>query len=156
MLSHSSKSQTSMRRQLLATPLVIVFLVTALFSGCFQEARAESAPRATFYSYIRALYYAKKVKQVSKYWIKNGRVPMEECLGTAEQAKLAELKNGYIYQPKIITEVTDGTTCTMKGVGWGQSQGQRLRAKLDVVMIFEEGSWKIQYYTWQGEIAGHY
>jgi hypothetical protein len=117
-------------KKLLVIPMLLVFLA----SGLFQAARCESAPRATFYSYIRALYYAKRVKQVSKYWI----------------------KNGYIYQPKILTEVTDGNVCTMKGVGWGSSQGQRLRAKLDVVMIFEEGSWKIQYYTWQGEIAGHY
>ncbi|MBS1995725.1 MAG: hypothetical protein JSS86_05410 [Cyanobacteria bacterium SZAS LIN-2] len=139
-------------KKLLVIPMLLVFLA----GGLFQAARSESAPRATFYSYIRALYYAKRVKQVSKYWIKNGRVPMDECLGTAEQAKLAELKSGYIYEPKILTEVIDGNVCTMKGVGWGSSQGHRLRAKLDVVMIFEEGSWKIQYYTWQGEIPGHY
>ena len=147
------------KKKLLLTPLLVLALIVAALSQSMfqpQPVRADSQPRATFYAYLRALYYANSVKQVSKFWIKNGRVPMEECEGTAEQAKLAELKSGYIYDPKIDSEILDGNTCTMKGSGWGQSQGHRLRAKLDVVMYFEENSWKIQYYTWQGQIPGHY
>jgi hypothetical protein len=144
-------------KKLLLIPLLFVLLlVGSLASGFFQPAYCESQPRSVFYAYIRALYYATHVKQVSKYWVKNGRVPMEECLGTAEQKKLAELKSGYIYNPRIETEVLDGNTCTMKGTGMAQSQGHQCAAKLDVVMYFQEGSWKIQYYTWQGAIPGHY
>jgi hypothetical protein len=136
--------------------MTFVILVGSLSSGLFHPAYCESEPRSRFYAYLKALYYATHVKQVSKFWIKNGRVPMDECLGTAEAAKLAELKSGYIYSPQIQTEILNGNTCTMKGVGWGSSQGHRLRAKLDVVMAFEEGEWRIQYYTWQGQIPGHY
>ena len=144
-------------KKLFLMPLVIVLLLLcSLGSGLFHKAYCESAPRSRFYAYIHALYYATHVKQVSKFWINNGRIPMDECLGTAEVAKMAELKKGYIYQPQIQTEVLDGNVCTMKGIGWGQSNGQRVRANLDVIMAFEEGQWKIQYYTWSGTIRGSY
>jgi hypothetical protein len=144
-------------KKLIFSPqLHALLLLLSLSLGFMQPAYCDSQPRAVFLAYIKALYYATSIKQVSKFYVKNARVPMEECLGTAAAAKLAELKNGYIYDAKIQSELLDGNTCTMKGIGIAQSNGYRCRARLDVIMSFEEGSWKIQYYTWQGQIPGHY
>jgi len=145
----------STTRKFLFIPLLSVLALAAnLTNGFFQPAYCESQPRAAFYAYIRSLYYATKVKQVSKFWIKNARVPMEDKLGTAEVAEMARLKKGYIANPQIQTEVLDGNICKMQGVGLGWAEGQRLQAKLAVIMRFEEGAWKIQDYAWSGEIRG--
>jgi hypothetical protein len=92
----------------------VLLLLVSLAAGFIQPAYCESQPRSVFLSYVKALYYASSVKQVSKYWIKNARVPWDECLGTAAKVKLAELKRGYVYNAKIDTELLDGNTCTME------------------------------------------
>lgn len=146
---------TQNKRNQLASLLPCLLVIAFLTTGCLQPARAESQPRTVFYSYIKELYYAHSVRQVSRYWTKNNRVPMDECLGDAEKAKLAELKRSYVSNPKIDTEVLDGNTCTMKGTGIALADGQTVRARLDVIMSFEESNWRIQYYTWRGEVRGN-
>jgi hypothetical protein len=136
--------------------LSLALVVLALTSGLFHPAYCESQPRARFKQYIKELYYATKIQQVSKFWIKNARVPYDELLGTAAAAKLVELKDGYVYNPQITTEILDGNVCTMKGTGMAQSKGYRVNADINVIMRFEEGNWKIQYYTWAGHIPGSY
>ncbi|MBU6451567.1 MAG: hypothetical protein KGS72_07305 [Cyanobacteria bacterium REEB67] len=142
--------------RLLKSLLVVPLLLTFFSTGLIVPAHAESAPRQNFYQYIRTLYYATNVKQVSKFFIKNARVPMEDCIGGAAKAKLEELKRGYVADPRITTEVLNGNICTMKGTGIALADGHRVNATINVIMNFEEGSWKIQYYTWQGAIPGHY
>ncbi len=145
------------RMKLALRPLVVaMLLVTSLATGLMQPGLCESQPRVVFKAYIKELYYATKVRQVSKFWIKNARVPMEECLGQAEVVQLAKLKAGYVYNPKITAELLDGNVCTLKGTGIAQEAGVQCRATLNVIMYYEENNWKIQYYAWQGEIPGHY
>ena len=144
-------------KKIIFNPLMhALLLLLSLACGFIQPAYCDSQPRVVFYSYIKELYYATSLKQVSKFYVKNARVPMDETLGEAAKAKLLELKNGYIYNAKILTELLDGNTCILKGTGIAQTNGVRCRATLDVIMAFEEGNWKIQYYTWHGEVPGHY
>jgi hypothetical protein len=142
--------------RLFKTLLVVPLLLTLLSAGLTAPVSAESAPRQNFYQYIKTLYYATNIKQVSKFYVKVARVPMDDCLGGAAKAKLEDLKRGYVADPHIVTEVLNGNICTMKGTGIAMAEGHRVNAILNVIMNFEEGSWKIQYYTWQGAIPGHY
>jgi hypothetical protein len=136
---------------------LIAFLLAGLLNlAAVTPASAESQPRQRYRAYLKELYYAKQLKQVSQFYIKNMRVPMDELLGSAERDKLIELKKGYVYKPVIETELLDGNVCKMTGSGIAQANGIQCTCKLDLVMRYEEGNWKIQLYAWRGSVPGHY
>jgi len=135
--------------------LAVMLSLLFLGLGLFAPARSESQPRSVLFRYMADLYYAKNIQQVSKYWCKNSRVPMNELQGMELNEKFKEIKGGYMYQPHVDTEVTEGNVCTIKGTGWAYAMGYRCKAQFDAVMRFEEGSWKIQYYVWQGSVPNH-
>lgn len=133
-------------------PALIAFFlaVSCLFLAIKPASCGESQRAVTFYAYIKDLYYAKSLKTVAPYWISSTRVPLLDMQGTLAGEHLARLRSGYVYQPRITSEVQQGRRWIMTGTGIASSEGQQVRAKLDVIMIFEDGKWRIQYYTWSG------
>lgn len=113
---------------------------------------AESQQAVIFYRYISELYYAKNIKQVAKYWISTTRTPLMNLTGQRAAYELEKLKTGYVYKPKINVQSMQGLRCLMKGTGIANDLGRTFPCTLDVVMIFEEGTWRIQYYTWSATI----
>lgn len=126
---------------------LVILVATAGVGMC------ESDARQTYYRYIRALYYATKLNQVSGYWIRSSRVPFEEMKGTQATEQLAKLKMGYISNPRIITEIKQGNVVKMQGTGIALDNGQQVNATVDVIMYFEDGKWKIQYTSWRGQVV---
>lgn len=132
--------------------LTICALLTAsLFAG-INKAYCESQPAIIFYSYIRDLYYAKNIQQVAKYYIASSRVPYMNLKGQAAVYELEKLKTGYVFNPKITTQVMQGKRCLMKGIGVANDLGRTFPCTLDVIMVQEDGTWRIQYYTWSATI----
>jgi|APEBP8051073220_1049391.scaffolds.fasta_scaffold00168_7 hypothetical protein len=113
---------------------------------------AESQQAIVFYHYIRDLYYAKNLNQITKFWAKPTREPLEALKGQAAKYKLEELKVGYVYKPKINVQRMQGIRCLMKGTAIANDLGRTFPCSLDVIMIFEEGSWRIEHYHWSATI----
>lgn len=132
--------------------LVVIFALSALLLGAIKPAFCDSQPRLTFYRYIKDLYYAKKLPQVASYWFKSTRLPLLQTNGTRADAELKRLKIGYVYKPNITVEFMEGDRCTMKGSGITVDRGRQVPCTLDVVMIKEDGVWKVLYYTWRAEV----
>lgn len=132
--------------------LVVIFALSALLLGAIKPAFCDSQPKLTFYRYIKDLYYAKKLQQVAPYWYKTTRLPLLQTNGTRADAELTRLKIGYVYKPNITVEFTEGDRCTMKGSGITVDRGRQVPCTLDVVMIKEDGVWKVLYYTWRAEV----
>lgn len=127
------------------------------FSGAFFSAltpanSAESQQAQVFYAYIKELYYAKKIDTLARYWISTTRIPMANLKGQAAVYELQKLKTGYVYKPKINSQVMQGKRCLMKGTAIAQDLGRTFPCTVDLVMIFEDGMWRIQYYTWSATI----
>ncbi|HNB14622.1 MAG TPA: hypothetical protein PLC15_04555 [Candidatus Obscuribacter sp.] len=113
---------------------------------------AESQQAVIFYRYISELYYAKSLKPVAKYWISTVRNQLSNQTGQRAVYELEKLKHGYVYKPKINVQSMQGQRCLMKGTGIASDLGRTFPCTLDVIMIFEEGTWRIQYYNWSATI----
>lgn len=131
--------------------LVVLFALASLLLGA-KPAFCDSLPRLTFYRYIKDLYYATKLPQVSQYWYKSTRLPLNQTNGTRADAELRRLKVGYVYNPKITIEFIEGDRCTMKGQGIVIDRGKQVPCTVDVTMIKEDDVWKIFNYTWRAEV----
>lgn len=125
-----------------------ILLSTALAGQC-----GESEARLAYYRYIRQLYYATKLSQVAPYWIRSSRVPFLEMKGTQADEQLRRLKKGYIHNPRIITEVREGNVVKMQGTGIALEEGRQVNATVDVIMYYEDSSWRIQYVSWRGQVV---
>ncbi len=135
--------------------LVKLLTISALIITATMHAPAadcESQPAAVFYQYIRELYYAKNITQVAKYWISTTRIPFINLKGQAATYELQKLKTGYVFNPRINSQVMQGQRCLMKGTGTASDLGRTFPCKLDVIMYHEDGSWRIQYYVWSATI----
>jgi hypothetical protein len=132
--------------------LVVIFALSTLLLGAIKPAFCDSLPKLTFYGYIKNLYYATKLQQVAPYWYKTTRLPLLQTNGTRADAELKRLKIGYVFKPNITMEFIEGDRCTMKGSGITVDRGRQVPCTLDVVMIKEDGTWKILSYTWRAEV----
>lgn len=132
--------------------LVVLFALTSFLVGAIKPAFCDSLPKLTFYRYIKDLYYATKLPQAAQYWYKTTRLPLLQTNGTRAADELTRLKIGYVFKPNITIEITEGDRCTMKGSGIVTDRGRQVPCTLDVVMIKEDGVWKILYYTWRAEV----
>ena len=133
-------------------------MLRALFTFCCltivffaNSAQAYDSPRAeVFYRYIRDVYYAKNLKQVADYWTQANSTPFKDMMGDQATEQLKKIKRGYIANPRITSERQQGEQWIMSGTGIAADNGTTIPAKLNLVMRFENGRWRIQYYAWSG------
>jgi hypothetical protein len=123
-----------------------------LMVAAIGPARCESIQALIFYRYIKDLYFATKLVTVANYWADYNRKPWKELTGTRAAQELARIKMGYVYKPRIIHEVADGKYYKMKGTAIASDHGRQIPCTVDVIMIQEEGIWKIMSYTWRAEV----
>lgn len=140
-------SKTGHRKAITVLSALAVLLVAAI-----GPARCESIQTLIFYRYIKDLYYTTKLPVAANYWTAYARKPWNEMTGTRAAQELARIKMGYVYNPRIIHEVSDGKYYKMKGTAIASDNGRRIPCTLDVVMIQEDGIWKIMTYTWRAEV----
>lgn len=126
--------------------LSIAAVLPALSQG------AENEPSRVFLTYIRELYYAKKLKQVSKYWIENSANHYDSMEGTREVYEMQKLKTGYVANPRIVSSVIQGERCLIEGTGVASDLNRTFPCNLHVIMLHEKGHWRIQYYNWTATI----
>lgn len=134
-----------MLKALTSAGLLATVLFTSAFLAPASDAAAPSGPKKAYQSYLRSLYYAKDLNDVSGYWINRKSSLWNGMKNESKKKKLDYLKSTtYVGSYKFVSEKVEGNNAHVVVSGINvDSNKRRVKAQIEAELVKEDGYWKI-------------
>jgi hypothetical protein len=135
-----------MKKALASAGLFAALILASTYSLPASIAASPPGPKKCYQSYLRNLYYAKELQDVSPYWSSKRSALWTSLKPDAKRKKLEYLKSiSYVGgKYKVVSEKIEGNTAhlVLKGINV-DSNKTRIQACVNADMVHENGFWKI-------------